>query len=212
MIQLVGKNPFVIPAFLLCGAFISPRVHAGPMPPAPSEIDGEYAFNTIHTPSGNVTLDITLSQGAVSSPRALIGFSAPDLNIKIIQGRGPTLIDVGTGKSDFNLSGGTAGFILYNLSSPKIPTLVEITAVLTLPPTPPPNNTSGVSLINLNPALLTLTFPQGTNLDPSWGPVIEPVFFSITPLPEPASIVHLTWMGLLGVIGYWKWRRRAVAL
>jgi hypothetical protein len=84
--------------------------------------------------------------------------------------------------------------------------------VLTLAATPPPNNTSGVSLINLNPALLTLTFPQGTNLDPSWGPTVEPVLFRITSIPEPASIVHLTWVaGLIGVIAYRKRHRRPAA-
>jgi hypothetical protein len=125
---------------------------------------------------------------------------------------GVMVTDNGTGKSDFNLSGGTAGYILYTLNSPKIVSANDnVDAVLRLPPSPPPNNTTGISLIFLNPALLRITFPVSSSIDPQVGPSVGPVaFFSITPIPEPASIVHLTWVGLLGIICYWKRRRRSI--
>ncbi len=209
MLQSPWKNQFVVFACLLCGSFLAPTAYAGPMPP--SEIEGEYATKTSGTPTRTIPLIFTLSGGTVSSPE-FTGFSAPEVTVALNLVSGLTVTDDTTGKSDFNLSGGTAGYVHYTLSSPKIANANDdITAVLTLPPIPPPNNTTGISLIFLNPALLTITFPVSSGIDPQFGPSVGPAaFFTITPIPEPASIVHLTWIGLLGAIGYWRRHRRTV--
>jgi hypothetical protein len=214
MFRSIWKKQVVVCACLLCGGFVGSTALAGPVPPhPPSEISGEYTANTLGSQSQQFPLNFTLSGGVVAGPLPdFAGFTPPDLGVSFdLTGGVLTLTDQVTSSSDFNLSGGASGNILYNINLPRLVGPFEINAVLTLAPTPPPNNTTGVSLIFLNPSLLSITFPPDVNLEPSWGPDVTPVFFDITPIPEPASIVHLTWVGLLGVIGFFRRQRRAVA-
>lgn len=206
MFQSVWKKPFVVAACVLCGAFVAQTAHAGPMPPpALSEIDGEYETNTLGRTTREIVLNLTLSGGKVGGPNALLGYSAPDLGVQLSNSGTLTVTSAFDLLSPTNPS---TVYIDYTLSSPRIANANEITATVRLSPSPPPPNTSGVNLINLNPALLTLTFPSGTNLDPNFPP--GPIHFSITPIPvpEPASIIHLAWVGALGVMGHWRQNRR----
>jgi hypothetical protein len=212
MFQPKGKNLFVISACLLFSTYLAASAHAGPMPPSPpSEIEGEYTTKTLGTPTRNIPIIFTLSGGKVDSP-AFTGFSAPDVTIALDLTNGVTVTDDSTGQSDFNLSGGTAGYIHYNLNSPRIANSNDdIDALVRLAPTPPPNNTTGISLVFLNPALLTITFPVSSSIEPEVDPSVGAVaFFTITPIPEPATIVHLAWVGLLVIICYWRRNRRSV--
>jgi hypothetical protein len=208
MFQSIRKKQLVVTASLLVGVLGAYPAHAGPMPPPPplSEIDGEYDTNTLGKTTQEIVLNFTLSGGKVGGPDALLGFTAPNLGVQLSNS------GVLTVTSAFNLLSPTnpsTVYIDYTLSSPKIANANEITATVRLAPSPPPPNTSGVNLVNLNPALLTLTFPAGTNLDPNFPP--GPILFSITPIPapEPASISHLAWVGALGVVGYWRRNRRS---
>ena len=122
-----------------------------------SQISVEYetCVNTPQPLPTGIVVQFTLSGGTVSNPPALQGFAAPDLLVTEHTGGGWTVMDKATGASDYNLNGGSAGYILYNLYSPSVSTSTNtLTATLVQPPTPPPNNTTNISLINLNPALL----------------------------------------------------------
>jgi hypothetical protein len=198
MVRSCWKIQFIVAASLFLGVFVTPMARAGSIIPA-KELDGDYGTVQFTSSQGQVPVIFNLSNGSLTNFLTQYDFSAENLHVTVT---GTSVIDLGT--TDFKMiSTSFPGTIDYTIvpSSQLLAFPNVITSQVTL-------NSSGTStslqpyLVNLGSAKLTLTFPSDVNLDPSWGTVTEPVFFSITPLPEPPSIIHLAWLGLLGIICY----------
>ena len=188
---------------------LAPTAHTGFI--TPSEIDGNYETNlgTLTLPP-QFPLNFQLNNGAITSPSTLFALTPSNLNVSINPTNSSGQVSLGT---DLTISGtfsGVTGTIDYTIvSSSSLPNLAsgnEIIGELTLKS----NAITTIDLTDLNPAVLTITFPSLVSLDPHWPPGFKgPVDFTITELPEPASFVHLTWVGVVGAMGYWRRHGRA---
>jgi hypothetical protein len=171
-------------------------------------LDGEYQSLVFKSSQGQVPVVFSLSDGSLTAPNTLSQFDFSVSNLTNVTVSGTNAINLQT--TDFKLTS-TAGTIDFTIvpSSELLASSSVITSQLTL-------NSSGTStslqpyLVYLGSALLTLYFPPDVNLDPSWGNDTVPVLFSITPLPEPPSIVHLAWLGLIGIFCLLRRYYRAV--
>lgn len=216
MFHPVWGRILVVAVCLSCGVFLVPIAQAGTI--VPSQIEGDYAVDTL-SPSSNPFLypwTLTLSEGTVTYPMIppIFGFTATDLTVNIFTTSSLTL------SSTLTLSGKIPGpsteTIIYSITagSGRIVNANTIEARLSLvsnktSPNPPP---PAISLAKLNPANLILIFPpHEVKFEPSFTPPAAPVIFEIVPAPEPASIIHVIWVGLLGLIGWWKRSHRRAA-
>lgn len=191
----------LLAASLLWWAFGSQAAHAGSV--APSQIQGQYANSSLGTQPEQFPVSFSLTNGTVTGPNPpFSAFTAVDLNVAITNPTSP--VNLGT---DLILDGGVLGKIDYHFvsssTSPVLATENTITSNLSLV-----SNTTTISLINLNPAKITIIFP-GVNFDPNWSGFNGPVDFIIDPVPEPASIAYLTLGGVLGTLAYWRRQFRA---
>ncbi len=196
MFQPRWVRRLLLAASLLCGALGNRTAYAGSV--VPSQIQGEYASSSLGTQPEQYPVSFSLTSGTVTGPNPpFSSFTASNLNVSMTNPTSP--VNLGT---DLILNGGVLGTIDYHIvtssTSPVLATENEITSSLTLA-----SNTTTISLVNLNPAKVTLIFP-GVDFEPSWTGFSGPVIFFIDPVPEPASIVHLIWVGVLGVLVYWR--------
>ena len=206
------KQRFVATVLLLGGTVAAPTVHADPIPP--SEIDGVYGMTDLGNQPEDYPVSFSLSGGLVILPPDLTPFAVADFGVFLPSGgKGTpvTLTNISdiTHPNDFTLSGGILGTIDYHIDSAVLVSPVAFNADIHLM-----SNTTSIVLTNLDPAVLIISFPpEQVSFDPHWAGFFGPVTFQIVPaVPEPASIVHLTWVGVFGVVGYWRRRRAARAV
>lgn len=207
MFQSSGKKQLVVAACLLCGAFLSPSALAGPI--GVSQINGAYQSTDLGVQPEFYPVTFSLTSGHVTGPLLLFGFSVPDLSVTI---NPPNPLSVSP--ITFELSNGPSDKVDFTINSSFLSGTDFIDAEMTLVPA---SNTTGFDFSPLNTALLSLDFSGGggggggggVSFDPHWAGFTGPVPFQITPTPEPASIVHLTWVGILGVVSYRRRHRRA---
>lgn len=215
MFSSMWTKQFARAACLLCGVFMCPAAFAGPII-TPSEIDGTYEANFGNAPSPQpLPFSFTLEDGRVNTPSNidLNSLLADDITVSE-KPKGGNPPGVTVTMTDLILSGtvlGQSNTIDYTIDAPQLQGANVIVSEVTLNPL----NTSltTIDLVNLNPALLTVTFSSGVNLgpdDPSWTSNPSDVTFTITELPEPASVVYLGWVGALAGISSWRRRRPAM--
>jgi hypothetical protein len=215
--------------------FVNPNFGAGGPPQTP--IDGEYAPTLIS--QATTSMSLSLGSGTVtapSGPNGLTQFTPSGFTVNSQKQRNGTtsvsLTDPSTNVSDIflTMTVGTGNIdtvgpnasvtftIKYNLAPAVVGSSgAVITAGATFDSVHsnlPPNYTPP------NPALLTIIFEplsngKNVNLDPSYPDGYDQsgqVIFSIDPVavPEPGSLVHLTWLVIVGVVGAW-WRCRSAA-
>lgn len=209
MFSLMRRKSFVFVACVLCGAFLGSRAFAGSIPIGASQIDGQYTSTDLGLMSDNPPpsiLSFSLYNGEVTGPTALTSFAVPNMGVtEDLTGSSPTtLTDETTGMSDFTLSGGASGTVTYTINSAFVEGSNMIQGEMTLQ-----SNTTNFDFTGFNTALLSLNFGPAVSFDPHWSGFKGPVYFQIIGVPEPASIIHLLWVGLLGVVLYRRQRRRA---
>lgn len=210
MFSWMRRKSFVLVVSLMCGALLGPRAVAGSIPIGASQIDGEYMNTNLgQVPDNppNFPVSFSLFSGEVTGPTALTSFGVPNMGVTVDPYTTPssTLTDETTSTSEFTLSGGASGTVTYIINSASVEGSNLIQGEMTLQ-----SNTTNFDFTGFNTALLSLYFEPGVSFDPHWSGFDGPVYFQISGVPEPASILHLMWVGALGVVGYWEKRRRAV--
>jgi hypothetical protein len=209
MFPSIRRKSFVVVACLLCSLFVGPTAFAGLI--TPSQITGDYETN-LGQQNQIFPLNYLLENGSVSFPIPLQPLTPANMDVTETQSSsgGTTAPTVTVSLSDFILSGtvlGMSNYIDYTSNSPQLVGSSEIRSEVSLNTTS--SSLTTVDLVNLNPAVLTITFPSSVLLDPSWPAGFSgPVEWSLTPVPEPAAVVQLAWVGAIGVVRCWRRYRR----
>ncbi len=177
--------------------------------PSQTPIDGEYTPSLASTqPPNSHGLSVNLTDGVITAPlgpNKLTGATISDLTATSSKLLGFTTISLENASNvtrvtingPLDIHSIPLYTIVYSLGPPSLSfsgatiesdvTLVSMT-----------NVPSGV--VPPNPGLLTIIFEPDSggatvNFDPSYPPDYNgPVIFMIDPVPEPASVVHLTWL------------------
>ena len=199
---------------------ITPVGTGGPGgPPSITPIDGEYTPSLISKSSTGMSVGLGNPAG-ITSPSQLSPFEVSGLVAKSTKSTGGTTVTLENSSNigEIILTGqfhpeGPITTIQYNWSSASLSASGStITADVTL--VSYVNPVSGI--IPPNPGLLTIIFEplngQPVNFDPSYPPDYDKfgtVTFSIDPVPEPGSLVHLAWVGVAGIGLRWRRRRNA---
>lgn len=215
MFASMRMNPYVIAACLLCGALVGRTAFAGPI--QVSEISGKYNDATLISegPFGNLPLTFSLTSGIVTGPPLFPAFNVPDENPVTVHQPSPPPTptpppSLSTLSFNLTLSPPSTEFVDFTISANSVTVAGSGSDFIEAEMTLNSYNLPGYNLSNFDTASLTLDFSlTGVNFDANWpASFTGPVPFSIDPVPEPASIVYLTWVGVFGAMGYWRRHRR----
>jgi hypothetical protein len=207
------------------GGSVSPAVTGGPGGaggPSVTPIEGEY------TPSLKLKSSTGLSVGLgepaeITGPSPLTPFQVSGLVATSTKAEGGTTVTLENSSNvgELILTGkfhptGPITTIEYSWSSASLSAsgnaiFADVTLVAYI------NPTNGIT--PPNPGLLTITFEplngQPVNFDTAYPPDYDQhgtVIFTIDPVPEPGTLVHLTWLGIVGVGLLWRRGRSAARL
>jgi hypothetical protein len=168
-------------------------------------------------------LIVDLTDGIITAPigpNQLAGSTASDLTATSSKFFGSTsisLVDTSSvaevtinGPLDIHLN--PLYTIVYNLG---VPTLINSGSTITVGASIASESNVPSGIVPPNPGLLTIIFEQDSggndvNFDPNYPPGYNgSVIFMIDPTPEPASLLHSTWLALVGPVWVWRWCRNA---